>query len=127
MKKIVSLTALLCLFAFASVAADAKGKLFHCVSFKFKEGVTDAQKKEVVNAFAALKQSIPQIRSLDYGTNISPEKLDKGFTHMWVLTFDNKTDRDAYLVHPEHKKFGKLLSGKLADGGVFVIDFLSKE
>jgi len=128
MKIILSLVSLLCLCAFASVAADApKGKLFHVVSFKYKSDVTDTQKKEVEEAFAALKKSIPQIKSLDYGSNVSPEKFNQGFTHMWVLTFDNSTDRDAYLVHPEHKKFGKVLGGKLAEGGVFVLDFVSKE
>ncbi|HMJ88526.1 MAG TPA: Dabb family protein [Candidatus Acidoferrum sp.] len=128
MKTILSLVTLLCLCAFASVAADApKGKLFHVVSFKYKSDVTDAQKKEVETAFAALKKSIPQIKSLDYGTNVSPEGFDRGFTHMWVLTFDNAADRDAYLVHSEHKKFGKQLGGKLAEGGVFVVDFVSKE
>lgn len=126
MKLILSLVSLLCLCAFTSAAADAqKGKVFHVVAFKFKSDVTDAQKKEVQDAFAALKTSIPQIKSLDSGTNVSPEKFDKGFTHMWVLTFDSTADRDAYLVHPEHKKFGGKLGGKLAEGGVFVMDFIS--
>jgi hypothetical protein len=127
MKTFVSLLSALFLFACVAMAADgANGKLFHCVSFKFKEDVTDAQKTEIEKAFAALKTSIPQIVSLDYGTNVSKEKFDKGFTHMFVLTFANEADRDVYIAHPEHKKFGKLLGGKLAQDGVFVIDFLSK-
>jgi hypothetical protein len=128
MKLILSLVSLLCVCAFSSVAAEGQqGKIFHVVSFKFKDSVTEAQKQEVVDAFAALKKSVSQIKSLDYGTNISPEKLDKGFTHMWVLTFDNTEDRNAYLVHPEHKKFAGKLGGKLAEGGVFVVDFESKK
>jgi len=127
MKIFVSLLSALFVFAFAAGAADgAKGKLFHCVSFKFKEDVTDAQKKEVAKAFAALKTSIPQIMSLDYGTNVSKEKFDKGFTHMFVLTFANEADRDVYIGHAEHKKFGSMLGGKLAEGGVFVVDFVSQ-
>jgi hypothetical protein len=108
------------------MAADNQGKLFHVVSFKFKSDVTAAQKKEVEEAFKALQKSIPEIVSLDWGTNVSKEGFDKGFTHAWVLTFKNDQDRDAYLVHPEHKKFGKLLGGKLAEGGVFVVDFVSQ-
>ena len=34
-----------------------------------------------------LKDKIPGIRTLDWGTNVSPEKHDKGFTHCFVLTF----------------------------------------
>jgi hypothetical protein len=127
MKMLLSLIPLLCLLPLAVSAADApKGRIFHVVAFKFKESVTEAQKKEVQEAFAELKKSIPEIVSLDYGTNISPEKFNQGFTHSWVLTFASEKDRDAYLVHPEHKKFGKMLGGKLAENGVFVVDFDSK-
>jgi len=61
--------------------------------------------------------------SFEYGVNNSPENLNKGFTHVYLLTFKNAQSRDNYLPHPEHKKFGELL-GKL---GVleepFVVDF----
>lgn len=125
MKKLICLFALM--ITLTSIAADNQGKLFHVVSFKFKSDITAEQKKEVEDAFKALKKSIPEIVSIDWGTNVSKEGFDKGFTHAWVLTFKNAADRDAYLVHPEHKKFGKLLGGKLADGGVFVVDFVSQK
>jgi len=132
MKTIVSFLSLAFLVALLPVrasAADApaKGKLFHVVAFKFKSEVTDDQKKEIEQAFAALKTKIPQVVSLDYGTNVSKEHFAKGFTHMFVLTFANEADRDTYISHPEHAKFGKLLGGKLADQGVFVMDFASHE
>ena len=105
-------------------ARVARGKLVHMVSFKFKESATPEQIKEVETAFQALKGKIPQIVSLEWGTNNSPEKLNKGFTHGYVLTFNNEKDRDAYLVHPDHKAFGGLVGPVLAD--VFVLDFLAK-
>ena len=43
----------------------------------------------------------------------------------WVLGFMSDADRDAYLVHPDHKEFGKLLKPVLAD--VFVVDFWAKD
>ena len=101
-----------------------RGSLVHMVSFKFKAEAGDAKVKEVETAFAALPGKIPQIRSFEWGTNISPEKLDKGFTHGFILTFQDAKDRDAYLVHPAHAEFGKLVGPVLAD--VFVVDFLVK-
>jgi hypothetical protein len=98
-----------------------KGKLLHVVSFKFKESATKEQIKQVEDAFGGLKRKIKEIREYQWGTNISPEKHDKGFTHGFILRFDNAKDRDAYLVHPDHKEFGKLVGPVLAD--VFVIDF----
>ena len=111
------------------VAAEKKEakavKLRHVVCFKYKETATEVQIKEVEAAFKALKKSVPGIKTFEKGTNISPEKLNKGFTHCYILTFENEKDRDAYLVHPEHKAFGKRLEPVLAD--VFVIDFAAKK
>jgi hypothetical protein len=105
-------------------AADQKGLLLHVVSFKFKEGTSTAEIEKVEKAFVALKKKIPQIATLEWGTNNSPEKLNKGFTHCFILGFTEK-DREAYLPHPDHKEFGKVLGPILGD--VFVIDFWAKE
>ena len=112
--------------ALASFAADhsptgPKGKLLHVVSFKFKDTASKEQIKEVEDAFRGLKKKIKEIEGYQWGTNVSPEKRDKGFTHGFILTFSSEKDRDAYLVHPDHKAFGKLVGPVLAD--VFVIDF----
>jgi hypothetical protein len=103
--------------------ASKRGSLVHMVAFKFKPETSAAQIKEIEQAFAALPSKIPVILSYETGTNISPEKHDKGFTHGFILTFANDKDRDAYLVHPAHQDFGKLVGPCLAD--VFVIDFKS--
>ena len=87
--------------------------------------VTPEQIQAVEDAFRALKQKIPEIVTLEWGTNVSKEKHDKGFTHCFVLSFKNEKDRDAYLVHPDHKAFGKVLGPVMED--VFVIDFLTKD
>lgn len=112
--------ALIFAFAFAVAAAEGK-KLYHVVSFKFKDTASKAQIKEVEDAFRDLKKKIKEIQSYEWGTNVSPEKHDKGFTHAFILAFNTEKDRDAYLVHPDHKAFGKLVGPVLAD--VFVVDF----
>jgi hypothetical protein len=103
---------------------EGKRMLYHVVSLKFKAEAKPEQIKAVETAFAQLKTKIPGITSVNWGTNVSPEKHDKGFTHCFVLTFATEKDRDAYLPHPEHKAFGKVLGPVLAD--VFVIDFWSQ-
>ena len=100
------------------------GKLQHVVAFKFKDTASPAEVKKVETAFRALKSKIPQIATLEAGTNNSPENLNKGCTHGWILTFTSEKDRDAYLVHPDHQEFGKLVRPLVAD--VFVIDFWAK-
>jgi hypothetical protein len=124
MKTFVTLLAALGLAGFASDAMAAD-KLLHVVSFKFKASASAEDIKKVETSFKALKDKIPQIKSLEWGTNVSPEKLNKGFTHCWVLSFTGDRDRDAYLVHPAHKAFGQSLGPLLED--VFVIDFRVQE
>jgi hypothetical protein len=112
-------------FCRAESPAPAGKTLYHVVSFKYKPTATPEQIKEADAAFAALKTKIPGIVSLNWGDNVSPEKHDHGFTQCFVLTFATAKDRDGYLVHPEHKAFGKLLGPILAD--VSVLDFWAKE
>ena len=115
-------------FSLSAMAADAPsrtGKLNHVVAFKFKETATPAQVGQVEGAFRDLKKKIKEIRSYEWGINVSPEKHDKGFTHGFILTFRSEQDRNAYLVHPDHQAFGKMLGPILGD--VFVIDFWSEK
>lgn len=119
--------ALLSLFSLSAVVAatafQSAGQVRHVVVFKYKAGTTDAQIQQVTTALAALKERIPGIVSFEHGVNHSPESHSKGFTHVYFITFTDAKARDAYLPHPEHQAFGKLLGslGVLED--VFVVDY----
>ncbi len=113
-----------CFFAAMITSASAAERIQHVVCFKFKSTASTEDIRKVEKAFQGLKQKIPLIVSLEWGTNVSKEQKDKGFTHCFLLTFKNEQDRDAYIVHPEHKAFGKLVGPLLDD--VFVVDFASK-
>jgi hypothetical protein len=102
--------------------AQAAAKVHHVVCFKFKSTATAQDIKHVEEAFLALKDKVPGVESFKWGTNVSKEQRNKGFTHCFVLTFKTDKERDAYLEHPEHKAFGKLVGPFVDD--VFVIDFV---
>lgn len=105
----------------AAFAAEPPAKLRHVVAFKFKDGTTKEQIKQVETAFRDLQKQISEIKAYEWGINNSPEKHNKGCTHGFILTFVSEKDRDIYLEHPAHKEFGKLVGPLLGD--VFVIDF----
>ena len=109
--------------ALAGFTWSMSARVKHIVVFKYKASATVEQIGEVTAAFKALKGKIPGILSLEYGVNNSPEKLNKGFTHVYLLTFENAAARDAYLPHPEHKKFGDLLGRLGVLEEPFVVDF----
>ncbi|MGA2657879.1 MAG: Dabb family protein [Verrucomicrobiota bacterium] len=121
-----TLTAILCACVLSAMTATATaaGRLQHVVCFKFKSTATAKEIKMVETEFQALKKKIPQVMTLEWGTNVSKEQRDKGFTHCFILSFKSEKDRDAYIGHPEHKAFGTLVGPVLDD--VFVIDFWSK-
>ncbi len=104
--------------------ADQK-RLRHVVLFKFKDTAKPEDIKTVVDAFRALPAKIPVVKRFEFGTNVSPENLAQGFTHCFFLTFGSDADRDAYIVHPEHKKFGELLHPYLDK--VLVIDYWAEK
>ncbi|MFS4416739.1 Dabb family protein [Maribacter sp. 2307ULW6-5] len=98
--------------------------LRHVVLFKFKPGTSQDDLKKVTDAFGALPNKIPEIADYEWGLNNSPEGLDKGFTHGFLLTFKSEADREVYLPHPDHKAFGAVLKPHLED--VLVVDYWSK-
>lgn len=108
----------------AAVVAETntpQKQLRHVVLFKFKEGTSEEEIKKAEAAFAELPSKIPQIKGFEWGTNNSPEGLDKGFTHCFFLTFDSEEDRATYLPHPDHKAFGGIIGPILED--VLVVDY----
>lgn len=124
MKRIVvAILAILCLGIATNQAAEParKGTLRHVVVFKYKDGVSAGQIQKVEEAFFALKDKIPAIAAFESGTNNSPENLNKGLTHCYLITFKTEKDRDAYLVHPAHKAFVDIVKPVLDD--VLVIDY----
>ncbi|WDI41092.1 Dabb family protein [Bremerella sp. P1] len=102
-------------------AGDSARKLRHVVIFKFKESAKAEDIEKVEKAFAALPKKIPVIQDYEWGTNNSPEMLDKGFTHCFLVTFASEDDRAEYLPHPEHQKFVSILRPHLEEA--FVIDY----
>jgi len=102
-----------------------KTMLRHVVIFKFKDTSPAADVQKVVDGFRALKSKIPEIASFEFGTNNSPEGLNDGFTHCFLVTFKSEKDRDAYLPHPAHKAFVDLLKPHLEKA--MVIDYWAAE
>lgn len=91
----------------------ATPSLRHVVLFAFKEQAGQEAVDAVVADFGRLPAAIPVIAGYEWGTNVSPEGLNQGFTHCFTLTFASDADRDAYLVHPAHQRFVETLGGCL--------------
>lgn len=80
-------------------------KIKHIAFLKFKEGTSDEQIEGIFSELMDISESIPGIEDYVSGRNNSPEALNEGFTHAFVMTFTDANARDAYLPHPEHERF----------------------
>lgn len=105
-----------------TAATDRQDRVLrHAVFFSFKKSATEQQVKEVVDAFRALPDKIDTISDFQWGTNNSPEGLNDGFTHCFLLTFKDEAGRAKYLPHEAHKAFGDVLRPHMDQ--VFVVDY----
>ncbi len=128
-KRLALSAALACgIFFFMSstpAAAADTGVYRHVVLFKFKDSATPDQVKSVEDAFRALSTKVPTITGYEWGTNVSPENKNEGFTHCFVVTFKDKAGLDVYLPHPAHDEFKAVLRPYLDK--VLVVDFVAQK
>ena len=95
--------------------------LRHVVLFAFTQEAGPAAVAEVCERFTRLPAQIDLICDFEWGTNVSPEQINRGYTHCFVLTFASDADRDAYLVHPAHQAFVTAMAPVLASA--LVVDY----
>ena len=100
-----------------------KGALRHVVLIKFKDGTTPEQIETLKEGCREMQKKIAAIQAIEWGKDVSVEKLAQGFTHCILVTFKDAAGRDAYLPHPEHKAFAEPLTPLLDK--VLVVDFVA--
>ena len=109
--------------ASAQSETNTKQQLRHVVLFSFKSTSSADDVKKIEDAFRALPSKIKEVKGFEWGKNNSPEGLDQGFTHCFLVSFNSEKDREVYLPHPAHKAFVDVLKPHLDK--VLVIDYWS--
>lgn len=79
----------------------------HVVLMKLAGDNYQARACEIFNGFESLVKKTPGIVSYSAGPNVSPERLDRGYLHGFVMDFVSAEARDAYLAHHEHVAFAQ--------------------
>jgi len=103
--------------------------IIHVVLFKITTSPDESVAKKITSDFLSLKDNCihpqaqkPYITKLSGGADNSPEGLQGGLTHGFVVEFASKEDRDYYVSKdPAHQAFVKTLNDKVTDSRV--IDF----
>src|SRR5262245_61983004 len=76
----------------------------HMVVVRFKGNVGATQIEEMMDELRQFWNSTPGITYHAAGEYASPEGLNQGYTHGFLVTFASPADRDAYLRNPEHDR-----------------------
>jgi hypothetical protein len=95
--------------------------LKHIALVKFKPGTGGQIIRESFEAIGKLRETIPGILEYSWGPNNSPEGWNQGFTHAFVMTFQDASARDAYLPHPAHERVKQLVLPHVE--AVVVVDY----
>ncbi|KAA1257664.1 Stress responsive A/B Barrel Domain protein [Rubripirellula obstinata] len=95
--------------------------LRHAVFFAFNDDSSKEDIAAVVEAFRKLPSQIDTIIDYKDGVATPGAKMADGFTHAFLLTFQDEAGRDDYLPHPAHQAFVEVLKPHKKD--VFVVDY----
>ncbi|KAL9942345.1 hypothetical protein D7B24_000285 [Verticillium nonalfalfae] len=107
----------------------AMGPITHLVLFQFKEDASSSAIRDATARMLQLKDNCvhptsgtPYIVSAKGGKDNSPEGLQGGITHAFVVEFSSASDRDYYVKEdPVHKAFVKSIEGLVTKA--VVVDF----
>ncbi len=97
----------------------------HIVLLTFKPSIEKKDIENIMLSLYNLRKSIPQIKSFSWGENNSPENLHRGYSYGFVMEFEDETDRQIYLDHPQHIEIKEKLPSVLAENepSVLVFDY----
>lgn len=89
----------------------------HIVLVRFAKNISEEQITIIFNKIGALEAILPIMKSFDYGKYNGSAERNKGFDYAFYMEFNTETERDEYLVHPEHVKVGQELRSLLDKEG----------
>lgn len=96
----------------------------HIVLTKFKDGTPKDKITKIYAALSALTDSLPGAQNFTGGRSKSPEQIERGYMHGFVIDFDNWQALKTYADHDTHKALGAELVANAIGGidGILVLD-----
>ena len=96
----------------------------HIVLTKFKPDVAEAKIAEIYAGLNALTTVLPGASSFTGGRSQSPEQIERGYMHGFVIDFDSWEALATYQANEDHKALGAQLVENAVGGidGILVLD-----
>ncbi len=96
----------------------------HIVLTKFKPETSEETIAGIYNGLSALTHKLPGARNFVGGRSESPEQIERGYMHGFVIDFDDWAALETYQNNDEHKGLGGQLVENATGGidGILVLD-----
>ncbi len=96
----------------------------HIVLIKFKEETDEAVINTLFANLATLTEKLAGASGFTGGRSKSPEQIERGYMHGFVIDFDSWDALSTYQEHPDHIVVGKGLVENAQGGidGILVLD-----
>ncbi|WCJ40627.1 Stress-response A/B barrel domain-containing protein HS1 [Euphorbia peplus] len=86
---------------------ESKGVVKHIVLLNFKEEIPDDQIDQLIKGSANLVNLIEPLKGFHWGKDVSREKLNQGYTHVFEFSLESMEGLAEYIVHPAYAEFAK--------------------
>lgn len=95
----------------------------HAVLLRVKSETPQAEIDVTFGQLAGLTEKIPGLLDFSGGPYSSDEGRQQGYTHGFIMTFEDEASRDAYLPHPDHEVVKQRILAIVEGGGEGVLAF----
>ncbi|WP_306147366.1 MULTISPECIES: Dabb family protein [unclassified Roseibium] len=96
----------------------------HIVLIKFQPEVSEETITALFQELREIEAQVPGILDIKSGRSESPEKIERGYMHGFVVDFQDWDALQSYQDHPDHKALGAKLVANAVGGldGILVLD-----
>jgi hypothetical protein len=96
----------------------------HIVLIRFRPDVSEDTISGLFSELREIEKKVSGIRDITSGRSESPEKIERGYMHGFVVDFDDWDALERYQTHPDHKALGGKLVANAIGGidGILVLD-----
>ncbi|WP_282150862.1 Dabb family protein [Ruegeria atlantica] len=96
----------------------------HIVLTKFRSDVTEETIGKIYRGLSDLTDALPGAGGFTGGRSESPEQIERGYKHGFVIDFDDWTALASYQSNERHKALGAQLVENTVGGidGILVLD-----
>lgn len=96
----------------------------HIVLTKFTPDTPEDTIAKIYEGLSELADKLPGAQNFSGGRSQSPEQIERGYMHGFVIDFDSWDALKAYADNPEHQALGGQLVANAVGGidGILVLD-----